>query len=79
MNIRNVTPNKKPNIPTSSDVGRQDRVRQVTLTQIYNLNEDEESSVEECEYYGGAYEHWNLWEILWWTVRSGRTGDVYDG
>ena len=28
-------------------MGRQDRVRQVTLTQIYNPNEDEESSVEE--------------------------------
>ena len=47
MNSRNVSPGEKGNIPTMMSLGRDDTPKQTTLTQIYNPNLDEESSIEE--------------------------------
>ena len=47
MNFRNVSPGEKGNIPTMISIGQENTPRQTTLTQIYNPNLDEESSIEE--------------------------------
>ena len=47
MNSKKVTPDTKTNIPTMISLRHDESLQQTTLTQLYNPNNDEESSVEE--------------------------------